>query len=154
MWSWWTAEYLRALHERHYLKHGDKKCSLAVGEVVIIKSSGLNRKSCPLGIIERLIEGRDGRVRGATLWAGQSHIEYPIQHRYPLELLCDREDDRKKRDNTRPWSTCVQTQTGCSSCHQVLSARFSTGESARMNLAFRTLNWENIFHYISLFCLF
>ena len=83
MWSRWTAEYLRALRERHRLKHGDKKCSLSIGDVVTIKSSDRNRNSWPLGIVERLIEGRDGAVRGARLRTGRSHIERPIQHLYP-----------------------------------------------------------------------
>ena len=30
LWRRWTAEYLRAFRERHRLKHGDKKCTLAV----------------------------------------------------------------------------------------------------------------------------
>ncbi|XP_068720014.1 uncharacterized protein [Montipora capricornis] len=94
MWNRWTAEYLRALRERHRLKLGDKRCSLAVGDVVIIKSSERNRNSWPLGIVESLIEGRDGVVRGARLRAGRSHIERPIQHLYPLELSCDRDGVR------------------------------------------------------------
>lgn len=59
MWNRWTAEYLRALRELYRLKHGDKRCSLAVGDVVIIKSS-----ERPLGIFESLIDGKDGAVRG------------------------------------------------------------------------------------------
>ena len=53
MWNRWTTEYLRALRERHRLKHGDKRSSLAVGDVVIMKSSERNRNSWPLGIVER-----------------------------------------------------------------------------------------------------
>ena len=43
LWHRWTAEYLRALRERHRLKHGDKKCTLAVGDVVVIQSAERNR---------------------------------------------------------------------------------------------------------------
>lgn len=39
LWRQWTAEYLRSLRERHCLKHGDKKCTLAVGDVVVIQSA-------------------------------------------------------------------------------------------------------------------
>lgn len=91
MWRRWTTEYLRALRERHRLKHGNKQSSLAVGDVVIIKSPERNKNSWPLGIVERLIVGRDGVVRGAGLRAGRSHIERPVQHLYPLELSCDAE---------------------------------------------------------------
>ena len=44
-----------------------------------------------MGIVEELITGRDGVVRGAKLRAGKSHLERAIQHLYPLELTCDRQ---------------------------------------------------------------
>ena len=94
MWHRWTAEYLRALRECHCLKHGNNS-PLAVGDVVIVKSPERNRNSWPLGIVERLIFGRDGVVRGARLRTGRSYIERrPVQHLYPLELSCDREGDQ------------------------------------------------------------
>ena len=80
LWPRWTAEYLRSLRERHCLKHADKKCTLAVGDIVVIHSSEWNRNCWPLGIVEQLIEERDGVVRGARLRAGRSHLERPIQH--------------------------------------------------------------------------
>ena len=92
LWRWWTGEYLRSLRERHRLKYGDKKCTLAVGDVVVIQSPEQNRNCWPLGIVEQLIEGRDGVVRGARLRAGRSHLEHPIQHLYHLELSCDKEN--------------------------------------------------------------
>ena len=92
LWRWWTGEYLPSLRERHRLKHGDKKYTLAVGDVVIIQSPERNRNCWPLGIVEQLIEGRDGVVQGARLRAGPSHLERPIQHLYPLELSCDKEN--------------------------------------------------------------
>ena len=54
LWRWWTGEYLRSLRERHRLKHGDKKYTLAVGDVVIIQSPERNRNCWPLGIVEQL----------------------------------------------------------------------------------------------------
>ena len=90
MWRCWTSEYLRALRERHRLKYGNAESSLAVGDVVIIKSVERNRNCWPLGIIEELIIGRDQVVRGAKLRVGKSVLERPVQHLYPLELVCDR----------------------------------------------------------------
>ena len=43
-----------------------------------------------LSIIEELIIGRDQVVRGAKLRVGKSVLERPVQHLYPLELVCDR----------------------------------------------------------------
>ena len=44
-----------------------------------------------MGIVEELITGRNGVVRGAKVRAGKSHLERAIQHLYPLELTCDRQ---------------------------------------------------------------
>ena len=71
---------------------------IAVGDVVLIQSTERNRNCWPLGIVEQLIEGRDGVVRGARLRAGRSHLERPIHHLFPLELSCDKEN--VQRDTT------------------------------------------------------
>ena len=89
MWRRWTTEYLRALRERHRLKHDGNGNQLAVGDVVIIKSTERNRNHWPLGIVDGLIVGRDGVVRAARLRAGRNHMERAVQHLYPLELSCD-----------------------------------------------------------------
>ena len=117
---------MRALRERHHLKHGDKKCSLAVGDVVIIKSSERSRNSWPLGIVERLIEGRDGAVRGARLRTCRSHIERPIQHLYPLELSCDIEDDRRNATALDPGATAFRPRRDAA-----VAARFRVRDLAQ-----------------------
>ena len=73
LWRRWSSEYLKALRERHNLKHNTKQTTPQPGDVVLIKS-----------------EGRDGVTRGARLRAGKSYLERAIQHLYPLELSCDR----------------------------------------------------------------
>ena len=90
MWRRWSREYLRALRERHRLKHPGVDNPLARGDVVIIKEDQRNRNCWKLGIIDKLIVGRDGVVRAAKLRAGKSFLERAIQHLYPLELSCDR----------------------------------------------------------------
>ena len=90
MWRRWTSEYLRALRERHRLKHGNAESGLAVGDVVIINSVERNRNCWPLGIIEEPTVGRDQVVRGAKLRVGKSVLERAVQHLYPLELACDK----------------------------------------------------------------
>ena len=91
VWSRWTKEYLRSLRERHRAHRGAGGDTPAVGEVVIIKTKDKNRGKWPLGIIENLIVGNDGVVRGAKLRAGKSYVEHAIQQLYPLELSCDRQ---------------------------------------------------------------
>ena len=90
LWGRWSSEYLRGLREQHNLKHKGSKVALAKGDVVIIKGEGENRGLWKLGIVEELITGRDGVVRGAKLRAGRSYLERPVQHLYPMELSCDR----------------------------------------------------------------
>ena len=76
MWSRWTKEYLRALRERHNMKHPDTKPQLAVGYVVMIKSPfEKSRNKWPLGIVQTLIEGRDGEIRAVKFRAGKDYLE-------------------------------------------------------------------------------
>ena len=39
---------------------------------------GAKQKQMEVGIMERLIQGRDGVIRGAQLRAGMTHIERPL----------------------------------------------------------------------------
>ena len=92
LWNRWTGEYIKALRERHNMKHKTKNQQITEGEVVIIKNEERNRGRWDLGIIVKLITGRDGVVRAAKLRAGKSFLERPVQHLYPLELSCDMQD--------------------------------------------------------------
>ena len=63
-----------------------------------------NRGLCKIGIVEQLIPGRDGVVRGVRLREGKSFMERPIQFLYPLELHCDRES----KQDTVPLNPTAQ----------------------------------------------
>eukprot|EP00794_Sanderia_malayensis_P018542 gene18542-biopygen15623 len=90
LWKRWQGEYLRALRERHNVMHKVTQRELEIGDVVTIKGDEKNRGQWKIGIVEELIQGRDGIVRAVKLRAGKSHLERPIQFLYPLELHCDR----------------------------------------------------------------
>ena len=92
LWSRWTTEYIRSLRERHNLKHKTKELTLKVGDVVLIQSEERNRGKWNIGIVVKLIKGRDGVVRVARLRAGKSYLERAIQHLCPMELSCDVRD--------------------------------------------------------------
>lgn len=62
MWSRWTNECVRSLRERHSRSGGKQTSHPSVGEVVIIQDESRNCNSWKLGIVERLIVGRDGIV--------------------------------------------------------------------------------------------
>ena len=91
VWRRWSREYLRSLRERHRAQTTNQRNSPTVGDVVIVQSQERNRGKWPLGIVEDLIVGTDGAIRGAVLRAGKSRIERAVQQLYPLELSCDRQ---------------------------------------------------------------
>ncbi|KAK3727323.1 hypothetical protein QZH41_006278 [Actinostola sp. cb2023] len=90
MWNRWTKEYVRHLRERHSAKATGQGTAPVIGDVVIVKSDEKNRGRWKLGVVEQLITGRDGIVRGAKIRVGKRHLERAVQHLYPLELSCDR----------------------------------------------------------------
>ena len=90
LWKLWKTELLRGLREQHRLKHKGQADYPKPGDAVIIKSEEKNRGKWQLGIVDSLIVGQDGVVRGARLRAGKGLLERPVQHLYPLELSCDR----------------------------------------------------------------
>ena len=104
IWRRWSSEYLRAPRERHRLKYGNSKNPLSVGDVVILKSEerNRNRNYWPLGIIEKLIVGRDGVVRAERVRTRKTVLERAIQRLYPLELSCDRSNDATPLNPTAP----------------------------------------------------
>ena len=59
---------------------------------MLIHGDERNRGKWNIGIVERLIPGKDGIVRAVKLRAGKSYLERAVQHLYPLELTCDRDD--------------------------------------------------------------
>ena len=69
---------------------------------MILKSEERNRNYWPLGIIEKLIAGRDNVVRAATMQTLKTVLERAIQHLYPLELPCDRSKDATPLNPTAP----------------------------------------------------
>ena len=64
--------------------------SLKIGDVVIVRGEEKNRGKWKIGIVDRLIIGKDGVVRGAELRVGAERtLERAVQHLYPMELSCD-----------------------------------------------------------------
>ena len=59
-------------------------------DVMPIKGKERNESKWKIGVVERLIQGQDGVIRGAQLKAGKTLMKRPLQLLYPLELTCDR----------------------------------------------------------------
>ena len=85
---------MAALRERHTHIGSGKPRPLNVGDIDIIRSEDKNRGKWPLGIVDELFQGRDGKVRAVKLRVGKAFLERPIQHLYPLELACDKVPQR------------------------------------------------------------
>ena len=64
-------------------------------DMMLIKGEECNRGKWKIGVVEHLIRGRNGVIRGAQLSAGKTHIERPLQLLYPLELTCSRPEQRR-----------------------------------------------------------
>ena len=93
LWKRWRSEYLRALRERHSLQFKDSEPKIREGDVIVIKGDEKNRGEWSIGIVEKLIEGKDGIVRAARIRTRKTHIERALQLLYPLELSCDRTEE-------------------------------------------------------------
>ena len=90
VWRRWSKEYVCSLREKHRAQATAQGNAPAIGDVVMVRTEERNRGKWPLGIVEDLIVGTDGVVKGAILRPGKSRIERAVQHFYPLELSCNR----------------------------------------------------------------
>ena len=67
---------------------------IKTGDVVLIQIDERNRGKWNVGIVVKLIKGRDSVVRAARLRAGKSFLERAIQQLCPMELSCDSYQER------------------------------------------------------------
>ena len=103
MWRRWYREYIRGLRERHRQEKGENASHPNRGDAVIIESEEKNRNLWKMGVVEELIRGRDGVVRGAKIRTPNGHLERAIQHLYPIELSCDHPPPVTLNPNTPPF---------------------------------------------------
>ena len=120
MWKRWTREYVRSLRERHRQGKGKQISYPKVGDAVIIQDEERNRNHWKMGIVEELIKGRDGIVRGAKVRTAKGKLERAIQQLYPLELSSEEKwkpnpgapsfEPRPKRDAAAAATLRIQDQ--------------------------------------------
>lgn len=60
-WKRWQTEFLHTLQRRR--KWQTDEPNLKVGDVILLREKGVNRNSWPLGIVERVFQSEDGKVR-------------------------------------------------------------------------------------------
>ena len=71
---------------------------------MLIKNDSRNRGKWNIGIIMKLIKGRDGVVRGDRMRSRKTTIDRQIQDLYPLELSTEttKEDVRDETKSLNP----------------------------------------------------
>ncbi|RUS87866.1 hypothetical protein EGW08_004399 [Elysia chlorotica] len=82
-WKRWQDDYLKHLP---LPKRKDKSGKLKIGSVVLIREDNCPRLHWPIGIVEMLIEGRDGVVRTVKVKTNKGFYFRPIQRLHDLEL--------------------------------------------------------------------
>lgn len=117
-WKRWRQEYLLELRTSHRLdyKKGDKVKTISIGQVVLIHDENHPRGLWKLALVEELIKGSDGQVRGARVRT-QSGLDRsvilnrPVQHLYPLEVASENMvDDQTNCDGNVPsHNSVIQT---------------------------------------------
>ena len=92
-WNRWRDEYLLELRTAHAAanRRATTPSEVRVGEVVIIFDKDAPRGKWRMGVVEELLAGRDGKVRGAVIKTVQKsgrqvRLRRAVQHLYPLEV--------------------------------------------------------------------
>ena len=85
-WKRWNREYVSSLREHHRLNSRTTKNSLKPGAIVLIQQEGVSKSRWKLGRVDRLIEGKDGIIRGAVLKVVSNDRIYTVER--PIQRLC------------------------------------------------------------------
>jgi len=92
-WNRWRREYLPDLRESHRMKT-ISSAEVKTGDVVVIQDDNVKRGMWKSGIVEEVIKGKDGNIRGAKvrkIGKGKPEIlNRPLQKLFPLEITCSR----------------------------------------------------------------
>ena len=104
-WKRWKRKYVHDLMESHRLNKERGSTPKGV-EIVLIVGDENKRGEWKKGNVVRVIEGRDGVVRGVTLLHKEHTIERPLQLVCPLEIraaetFVQPHEGRRERIGTR-----------------------------------------------------
>ena len=89
IWNRWRSEYIPSLLEYQKLYKRQNQIIPSIGDIVNIYDDKLPRCKWLLGHIYDVITGKDGAIKGATLFAGKTKktVERPINKLYPVEYF-------------------------------------------------------------------
>ena len=83
-WRRWSTEYLTQLYGRQ--KWDEDRPNLKIGDMVMIADPNLPRGAWKKGIVERLIQGDDDKVRSVALRTDRTRYERPVKKLVKLGL--------------------------------------------------------------------
>ena len=95
-------EYLLSLQERCYNNKFENKCTLVIGDAMLIKEENKSRMLWRKGLVIKLVKDKHNLVRGAELKVYQpslsncAHINRPLQLLVPVEMTQKRTPYEKK----------------------------------------------------------
>ena len=89
-WSRWRNKYLKDLREYHRSVSGKSARVVEVEDVVTVHEDSKKRGSWKMAVIEKLVKGKDGVIRGADIRVitkgRQTRMSRPVQKLYPIEV--------------------------------------------------------------------
>jgi len=127
IWNQWRNNYLMDLR-RFAMQNPRKTRLIKEGDVVLIKDAFQPRLLWKHGIVTKLIQGRDKKVRLVDLKTSKGFTNRSIQCLYPTELNCIEESSENTQDiqSSTKSSTKTQIVPPCGPFEQEITA---TGES-------------------------
>ncbi len=149
-WLRWKEEYLLELRNSHrQTTKRQKESCIRVGDIVVIHDEKVRRVQWKLGRVEKLIEGKDGAIRGAVVRKLTdktevcTEIRRPVQKLYPVELSDGCEENSTEgvpeKDDQRK------------DVRRVVREAARKAQTKRKELIF---NKVKVFFKVRLFCLF
>ena len=101
--NWFQCEYmltLREMHSNQNKKRLDPPRTIQIGDVVLVADTETAKHCWPLGIVEKLIEGKDNHCRAAVVKTANGHTTRSTVKLYPLELHLDEHDIENSNKNS------------------------------------------------------
>ena len=89
-WGRWKKEYLVNLHEYQKIKHPNKHQQIVnEKDIVIVQKDKIPRSAWKVGIVEEVVKGTDGNIRGAVVRVPRtkSLIKRPVNRLFLIERV-------------------------------------------------------------------
>ena len=91
-WEIWSDEYVRNLPP---WRGGEGKCSLQEGSLVLVQDVRLPRMKWPLGVVTRLLLGRDGVIRTVEVRTCNGALVRSVPRLHDLEIMSSGFSDQR-----------------------------------------------------------